>query len=141
MAHYAKIENGIVTQIIVAEQEIIDSGIFGDTSFWVKTSYNTFGNVHYGENGLPDDGVPLRGNYAGIGHIYDKKNDVFYSQQNYPSWVLNEKTWLWEPPIECPKDNNTYEWDESTKSWVIREVIETNEQQKLAESILNGTII
>jgi hypothetical protein len=85
MSHYAKIENGIVQQVIVAEQDFINT----QTGTWIQTSYNTRGNIH--TNG----GTPLRGNYAGIGHIYDSAHDVFYKPQPGPTWTLNTTTWLW----------------------------------------------
>ena len=116
MAHYAKIENGIVTEVIVAEQDVIDSEIFGNG--WVQTSYNTKGNVHYGQDGNPDGGIALRGNYAGIGYIYDSENDVFYIKQPYPSWNLDKTTWLWNSPIPKPNDGKEYSWDENTLLWV-----------------------
>jgi hypothetical protein len=108
MSHFAKVENGIVTQVIVAEQDVIDSGMFG--TGWVQTSYNTKGNQH-------PENRPLRGNYAGIGHIYDATNDVFYAPQPYASWTLNQSTWLWEAPIPYPTDSKRYYWDETTISW------------------------
>lgn len=117
MSHYAKVENGIVVQVIVAEQDVIDSGLFGDG--WVKTSYNTRGNVH--EDPItrqPDNGTALRGNYAGIGYTYDSVNDVFYAPQPFPSWSLDQTTWLWIPPTPCPTDNKNYYWNESTTSWI-----------------------
>ena len=120
MSHFSKVENGIVTQIIVAEQDVIDSGLFGDPASWIQTSYNTHGNVHYGPDGNPDGGVALRGNYAGIGHIYDETHDVFYAPQPYLSWTLNQSTWLWEPPIPYPVDGEQYYWDEINKNWVIK---------------------
>lgn len=110
MSHFAKVENGIVTQVIVAEQDVIDSGIFGHG--WIQTSYNTIGNKH------TLGGTPLRGNYAGIGDIYDAKNDVFYSPQPFPSWILNKSTWTWEAPKSMPTDGKPYKWDEATTSWV-----------------------
>jgi hypothetical protein len=122
MSHFAKIQNGIVTQVIVAEQDVIDSGLFGDPASWVQTSYNTIGNVHYEPNSSPrrpDGGVALRGNYAGIGHTYDETHDVFYAPQPYPSWTLNQSTWLWEPPTSHPLDGKRYYWDEANKVWVI----------------------
>lgn len=70
MAHFAKVENGIVTNIIVAEQEVIDTGDFGDPSLWIQTSYNTL-------NGEHPENRPLRGTYAGIGYSYDKELDIF----------------------------------------------------------------
>jgi hypothetical protein len=94
MSHYAKIENGIVTQVIVAEADVLH--LFpGD---WVQTSYNTRGNVHYTPNTTtPSGNVALRGNYAGIGHTYDQTHDVFYAPQpNIANITLNTTTWLWE---------------------------------------------
>jgi hypothetical protein len=116
MTHFAKIENGIVTNVIVAEQDVIDSKIFEGK--WIQTSYNTHGNVHYDANGNPDGGIALRGNYAGIGHIYDEVNDVFYSPQPYPSWTLNQNTWQWDAPTSYPSDGSIYKWDESIKNWI-----------------------
>jgi hypothetical protein len=116
MSHFAKIENGIVTQVIVAEQDVIDSGVFGNG--WIQTSYNTRGGIHYGQNGQPDGGIALRANYAGVGYTYDATNDVFYAPQPYLSWALNQSTWLWEAPTPKPIDENFYQWDESTLSWV-----------------------
>lgn len=113
MAHYAKIENGKVVNVIVAEQDVIDSGMFGIG--WVQTSYNTHGNVHYGQDGQPDGGVPLRGNYAGLGYTYDQ--DSFYAPQPYPSWTLSAD-FLWEAPTPMPTDGKMYTWDEPTLSWV-----------------------
>jgi len=110
MAHYAKIENGIVTQVIVAEQEFINSGYVGEPTDWVQTSYNTHGNQH-------PEGRPLRGNYAGIGFTYDSANDVFYAPQPYPSWILNNTTWTWETPVTYPKDGKIYKWNESIINW------------------------
>jgi hypothetical protein len=109
MSHFAKIENGIVTQVIVAEQDVIDSGGFGDG--WVQTSYNTVGGQH-------PDGKPLRKNYAGIGYIYDITKDAFYASKPFPSWTLDENTCLWNPPIPMPNDGDRYTWDEQTTSWV-----------------------
>lgn len=118
MSHFAKIQNGIVTEVIVAEQDFINSGLVGPASEWVKTSYNTRGGVHYGEDGQPDGGVALRGNYAGIGYTYDSANDVFYAPQPYPSWTLNNTTWLWESPVPYPTDDKTYQWNEEQRNWV-----------------------
>jgi hypothetical protein len=109
MAHFAKVEDGIVTQVIVAEQDVIDSGLFGDG--WVQTSYNTHGGQH------PED-RPLRKNFAGIGFAYDAERDAFIPPQNYPSWTLSEETCLWEPPVAYPSDGGLYVWDEDTLSWV-----------------------
>ena len=124
MAHFAKVENGIVTSVIVAEQDFINSGAVGDPSSWVQTSYNTRGGVHYGQDGQPDGGVALRKNYAGIGYVYDAGRDAFYSQKPYNSWVLNESTCYWEAPTPMPTGTNEdgtpkmYSWNEETISWV-----------------------
>jgi hypothetical protein len=118
MSHFAHITNGIVDQVIVAEQDFIDSGAVGPTSDWIQTSYNTRGNVHYGQDGLPDGGVALRGNYAGVGYHYDAQLDIFYPPQPYASWVLSPHTALWEAPTPMPADGKTYEWNEATTSWV-----------------------
>jgi hypothetical protein len=115
MAHFAKVKNGQVVNVIVADQDVIDSGMFGIG--WLQTSYNTHGNVHYGPDGKPDGGIALRGNYAGIGYTYNEEYDVFYAPQPYPSWVLNYTTWLWEAPIPAPQDGKPYQWDEETLSW------------------------
>jgi hypothetical protein len=115
MAHFAKVENGIVTQVIVAEQDVIDSGIFGHG--WVQTSYNTRNGVHYGQDGQPDGGVALRKNYAGIGYSYDSVRDAFIPPQPYPSWTLDEDTCNWNSPTPYPTDGNIYAWDEATTSW------------------------
>ena len=109
MSHFAKVENGIVTQVIVAEQDFIDTGAVGDG--WVQTSYNTYGGQH-------PEGRPLRKNYAGIGFIYDSQRDAFIPQQPYASWTLNEDTCLWGAPLPMPTDGKMYTWDEISQSWV-----------------------
>ena len=120
MSHFANINNqNIVTQVIVAEQEFIDSGVLGNPASWIQTSYNTRGGVHYGQDGKPDGGVPLRKNYAAIGYTYDPQKDAFIPPQPYPSWTLNPDTCLWEPPVPMPLDSNLYVWDEPTGSWVV----------------------
>jgi len=117
MGHFAKVENGKVTQVIVAEQDFIDSGAVGSPSQWVQTSYNTRGGVHYGQDGQPDGGVALRANYAGIGYSYDYINDVFIPPKPFPSWTLNNTTWNWDAPTPMPTDGKLYQWDEATKAW------------------------
>lgn len=99
MSHFAKIVDGQVVQVIVAEPDFFDTFIDSSPGTWLQTSYNTRGNVHYGQDGQPDGGIALRGNYAGIGYIYDAKHDVFYAPQPGPDWTLNTETWLWEAPI------------------------------------------
>ena len=108
MSHFAKVENGIVTQVISAEQDVIDSGLFG--SGWVQTSYNT----HAGKHPL---NTPLRKNYAGIGYTYDIDRDAFIPPKPYQSWLLDEDTCNWVSPIAYPDDNNLYIWNETTVSW------------------------
>jgi len=123
MSHFAKIESGIVTTVIVVEQDIVDT--YDGT--WVQTSYNTRGNVHYGQDGEPDGGVALRGNYAGIGYIYDADNDVFYIPKPSNSWTLDTDTWSWKSPITYPDDGKLYVWDEdvyqdnNNNGWVLVE--------------------
>ena len=118
MSHFARVENGIVTDVIVAEQDFIDSGAIGDPSLWIQTSFNTKQNVHYDPiTSEPDGKLPFRGNYAGIGYIYDKKNDVFYAQQPYPSWTLSTDTWSWVAPVPYPESVEFYIWNESSLSW------------------------
>jgi hypothetical protein len=109
MAHYAKVNNGIVEQVIVAEADFFNTFIDTSPGAWIQTSYNTHGNQH-------PEGRPLRGNYAGIGYTYDATNDVFYAPKPYPSWILNESTWLWEAPIAMPTDG-IYEWNETLGNW------------------------
>lgn len=108
MSHFAKVENGIVTYVIVAEQDFIDSGAVGDG--WIQTSYNTYGGQH-------PEGRPLRKNFAGIGFIYDAERDAFIPPKPFDSWRLNEETCLWECPVPMPNDGANYLWDEETRSW------------------------
>ena len=98
MSHFAKVENNLVTQVIVAEEDFISTGALGDPASWVQTSYNTRGGVHYGQDGQPDGGVALHKNYAGIGYTYDKENDVFIAPKPADDATLNTTTWLWEVP-------------------------------------------
>jgi hypothetical protein len=120
MTHFAKVENGFVTEVIVAEQDFIDSGAVGDASQWVQTSINTRNGVHYTPNSdVPDGGVALRGNYAVVGSVYDSENDVFYWPQPHPSWILNTTTWAWESPVPKPITNGNICWDEDLKNWVV----------------------
>ena len=118
MGHFAKVLDGKVIQVIVAEPEFFNTFVDTSPGQWLQTSYNTRGGVHYGADGHPDGGIALRGNYAGIGYTYDAANDVFYAPQPYPSWVLNKTTWVWEPPVPYPTDGKVYNWDEATKNWV-----------------------
>ena len=127
MAHYAKVQNGIVIQVIVAESDFFNTFVDTEPGKWVQTSYNTRGGVHYEPNSetpSSDQSKALRKNYAGIGFIYDSDKDAFYEPQPYASWTLNNTTCLWEAPIATPDDVKNYSWDESlyqsdnTKGWV-----------------------
>jgi len=123
MSHFAKIQDGIVTQVIVAEPEFFDTFVDSTPGEWIQTSYNTRGGVHYSpETGEPDGGEALRKNYAGIGFTYDQTRDAFIPPQPFASWTLNEDSCLWEAPVAMPDDGKRYTWDEDTTAWV--EVIE-----------------
>ena len=124
MAHYAQIDNNNqVIQVIVAEQDFINSGAVGDPAQWIQTSYNTYGGIH--RNG----GTPLRKNYAGKGYMYDATRDAFIPPRPYASWILNESTCLWDPPTPMPTDGRNYAWNENTVSW--EEVVLADSQQPL----------
>jgi hypothetical protein len=118
MAHFAKVLNGQVIQVIVAEPEFFNT--FRDTSpgTWLQTSYNTRGGVHYGADGQPDGGVPLRANYAGTGYIYNAQEDVFYAPQPFSSWTISAPDWIWKAPVPMPEDGKVYIWDEAALNWV-----------------------
>ena len=111
MAHFAKVIHGIVTEVLVIDQDVINTGVFGDPALFVQTSYNTVGGQH-------PEGRPLRKNYAGIGYTYDAERDAFIPPQPFQSWNLNETTCLWEPPVEYPNDGKPYSWNEATLAWV-----------------------
>ena len=117
MSHFAKVIDGIVTEVLVIEQDVIDTGMFGDPSLWVQTSYNTHGGQH-------PEGRPLRKNYAGVGYTYDEERDAFIPPQPFPSWTLNEDTCLWDAPTPYPDDGKPYAWNEATLAWV--EITEGN---------------
>lgn len=110
MSHFAKVENGIVTEVLVVEQDVIITGLFGDPSIWIQTSYNTIGGQH-------PEGRPLRKNYAGIGYTYDEVRDAFIPPKPFDSWLLDEDTCLWEAPIPYPQDDKPYSWDEENQAW------------------------
>jgi hypothetical protein len=115
MAHWAEInDNNIVTRVVVmnndehddeGQQWLLDN--LGGT--WIKTSYNTFGNTH------KLGGTPLHKNYAGVGFIWDGIG--FKQEQPHPTWVLDEETYLWRPPVEYPNDGLFYYWEEETQEW------------------------
>ena len=118
MAHYAFLDtNNIVTEVIVGidegEQGIDWEQHYGNFRGQTckRTSYNTQGGVHTG------GGTPYRKNYAGIGYIYDGTRDAFIPPKPYPSWLLDEITCLWVPPVPMP-DGGLYSWDEAAGEWV-----------------------
>lgn len=118
MSYFAKVENGVVTEVIAITQELINSGLWGDPTTWIPTSYNTRGGVHYApDSDTPDGGIALNMNFAGVGFNWDGKG--FYAPSPYPSWIFDEKTYLWQPPVPYPTDGKLYIWDETTKSWII----------------------
>ena len=131
MAHYSfiNIEN-LVVEVITGINEDDTETLPENYASWEeyyetqrdglvckRTSYNTLGGEHL------LDGTPFRGNYAGIGFTYDPDNDVFYAQQPFPSWILNETTWIWDPPVEYPEydedDPKFYEWNEEDQTWDV----------------------
>jgi hypothetical protein len=113
MAHFAKVENGVVTQVIVIDQDTLNLGHWGDPKSWVQTSYNTQGGKHL------QGGTPLRKNYAGIGFTYDVNRDAFLPPRPFPSWVLDEDTCLWGAPTPMPvEEGKMFQWNEDSKSWV-----------------------
>jgi hypothetical protein len=121
MSHYAKVVNGIVTQVITAEADFFKSFVDTSPGAWIQTSYNTVGGKHL------QGGIPLRANYAGVGYIYDAKNDVFYAPRpvdrnniSCASWTLSAPTWIWNPPVAMPTDGKLYAWDEPTKTWIAQ---------------------
>ena len=113
MAHYAKVTDTIVQQVLVAEADFFDTFVDESPGEWVQTSYNTYGGVH--SNGE----TPLRKNFAGIGYTYDSVRDAFIAPQPYPSWTLVEATCLWAAPTSIPDDENHYVWDEDNTEWVV----------------------
>jgi hypothetical protein len=113
MSHFAKVFDGKVINVITAEAEFFKTFVDTSPGTWVQTSYNTYGNKHL------HNGKPLRGNFAGIGYLYDSKNDIFYAPQPYPSWSL-DCNWLWQPPVAMPIDGQIYSWDEITQTWVAQ---------------------
>ena len=113
MAHFAKVVDGRVTQVIVAEPEFFQTFVDSSPGEWIQTSYNTIGGVH--TNG----GTPLRKNYAGIGYSYDRQRDAFIPSKPYNSWTLNDDTCLWDPPVPYPTDGKKYVWNEQNTNWEL----------------------
>jgi hypothetical protein len=117
MGHYAKVVNGTVTQVIVAEQEFFTTFVDTSPGEWIQTSYNTHGGVH------ATGGTPMRKNYAGIGYSYDRTRDAFIPPKPFASWVLDDDTCLWNAPVAMPTTGGPYGWDEATTSWVVTEQV------------------
>ena len=111
MGHFAKVVDGKVTQVIVAEPDFFTTFVDSSPGAWIQTSYNTIGGQH------TQGGTALRGNYAGIGYTYDAQNDVFYAPQPFPSWTISAPTWTWTAPTPYPQDDKQYSWNEATLSW------------------------
>lgn len=116
MAHYAKVVDGIVTKVIVAEADFFDTFVDDSAGRWIQTSYNTHGGKHYDKNGN-EDGEGLRKNFASIGYTYDRQKDAFIPPKPYTSWILNETTCLWEAPVAYPDDGKEYVWNENITNW------------------------
>ena len=121
MSHFAKVVDGKVVQVIVAEADFFDTFVDTSPGEWIQYSYNTHGGIHYQPNSnIPseDQSKALRKNGASIGGTYDKERDAFIPPKLYPSWVLNEQTCRWDPPVPEPTDDKNYRWDEATLNWV-----------------------
>jgi hypothetical protein len=122
MSHFAYVPSiidgvGVVERVLVIEQDVIDTGLFGTPSAFYQTSYNTRGGVHYAQDGQPsaDQSKAFRKNFAGIGYTLDLNRDAYIPPKDYPSWVLNEDSCLWQAPV--PKPEGNYVWNEPTLSW------------------------
>lgn len=111
MAHFAKVLDGVVQQVIVADEDFFKSFVDSSPGEWIQTSYNTRGGVHL------SGGIPLRKNFAGVGYFYDKNKDAFIPPKPYASWTLNEQTCLWDSPAPYPADGKNYKWVEPS-GWV-----------------------
>jgi len=120
MGHFAKVSNGIVTKVIVAEADFFNNFVDDSPGKWIQTSYNTRGGVHYKPNTnepSEDQLKALRKNYAGIGYTYDATKDAFIPPQPFNSWTLNEDTCLWDSPVDYPEDGKLYKWNEEILNW------------------------
>jgi len=120
MGHFAKVSNGIVTKVIVAEADFFNNFVDDSPGKWIQTSYNTRGGVHYKPNTnepSEDQSKALRKNYAGIGYTYDATRDAFIPPQPFNSWTLNEDTCLWDSPVAYPEDGKLYKWNEEILNW------------------------
>ena len=113
MSHFAKVLNGIVTQVIVAEPEFFDTFVDSSPGQWIQTSYNTRGGQH-------PENRPLRKNFAGIGFTYDAEKDAFIPPKPFDSWVLDEETCQWNAPVDYPSDGKEYIWNDEQVNWIER---------------------
>ena len=138
MAHYAKLgtNNKVLAVHVVSDNDCLNASGVEDEEvgrqflekihnwpLWKKTSYNTSRGQH--KNG----GTPFRGNYAGIGMIYDEDNDIFIDNKPYASWVLNVSEFRWQSPIgnapvlvDEKKATHSYVWNESTQTWDKKDI-------------------
>lgn len=125
MAHFAKLGTGNIVErvavvsndVATTEQAGVDflNNLHGSRDVWKQTSYNT----HSGEHKL--GGTPFRKNYAGVGFTYDEVRDAFIAPKPFNSWILNEESCTWEPPVAYPNDGKDYNWNETTKQWDLNE--------------------
>ena len=111
MAHFAKVVDSKVVQVIVAEPEFFNTFVDSSPGAWLQTSYRTHGGEH-------PEGRPLRKNYAGIGYSYDAGRDAFIPPKPFASWTLNDTTCLWDAPVAMPTDGKVYTWNEEAVNWV-----------------------
>ena len=122
MSHYAQLdENNMIVFVIAAKSDHKEDEFTESTgNVWKQTSYNTSGGVHY-TDGVPSDDQTkaFRFNYAGIGFTYDKNRDAFIPPKPFESWILDEDTCLWQPPLPYPEDGGNYRWDEDLFSWEL----------------------
>lgn len=108
MASFAKVVNGIVTKVIVADQDFIDNMVDTSPGSWIETHYDADGTSS------------TKYNYAGKGYHYDSTAEAFYEPKPKPSFVLDTDTYTWAPPVAypTPTGDETYRWDEDSESWV-----------------------
>ena len=111
MGYFAKVVDGKVSQVIVAEPEFFNTFVDSSPGAWIQTSYRTHGGQH-------PEGTPLRKNYAGIGYSYDPIRDAFIPPKPFASWTLNDTTCLWDAPVAMPTDGKVYSWNEEAGNWV-----------------------
>lgn len=122
MAHFAKLDrqNKVIFVTVGRDEDREEELTERTGDVYKQTSYNTRGGVHYQADGTPsaDQTRAFRKNYAGLGYSYDSLRDAFIPPKPYPSWVLNESTCLWDPPVPMPQDGKRYQWDELNGTWV-----------------------